>query len=100
MVLRDLQSPFSRLRDEQVRQFLLKHLALSRGRESVNYLICQVLFQIFAPVLQFLKVLVFYQFCNNFVEYFLVCSSSYLYTANFPVFQYDYDVVHRNVISY
>ena len=36
MVLRDLQSPLSRLRDEQVRQFLLEHLALSRGRESVN----------------------------------------------------------------
>ena len=43
----------------------------------------------------------FYQFCNNFVEYFLVFSSSYLYTSNFPVFQYDYDVVlYRNVISY
>ena len=44
------------------------------------------------------------QFCNNLVEYFnfIVFSSSYLcYThiSNYLVFQYDYDVVHRKVIS-
>ena len=81
-----------------VSRFCLLLLRITSYLDLV-YLIFQVLFQIFAPVLQF-KVLVFYQFCNNFVEYFLVFSSSYLYTANFPVFQYDYDVVHRNVISY
>ena len=31
-----MQSPLSRLRDAQVRQFLFEHWALSRGRESVN----------------------------------------------------------------
>ena len=31
-----MQSPLSRLRDAQVRQFLLEHLVLSRGLEYVN----------------------------------------------------------------